>query len=144
MFSSRKGIVHRDIKPENMILTSTGHLKFIDYGTAKDLIETDLNGQEFVGTPEYMSPQTVSATKTSNVGIEADIWALGVVLYQMVMGVTPFAAPSPYLIFLRTKRAKVKVSISLAFGLFICLFKLRCNFFFFCSYFFSFYFLFQM
>ena len=110
LFLRRKGIVHRDIKPENMILDYAGHLKFIDFGTAKDLLETDLNGQEFVGTPEYMCPQTVSSKKTSNVGIEADLWALGVVLYQMIMGKTPFGSVSHYLTFLRIKRGRINVS----------------------------------
>jgi serine/threonine protein kinase len=86
-------------------------LKFIDFGTAKDLMETNLNGQEFVGTPEYMSPQTVSAKKTTNVGIESDIWALGALLYQMVLGKTPFGSASHYLTFLRIKRGRVNVSI---------------------------------
>lgn len=82
-----------------------GHLKFIDFGTAKDLIQTDLNGQEFVGTPEYMSPDTIEAKKGTNVGIDADLWSLGIILYQLLLGATPFHAPSPYLNFLRTKRS---------------------------------------
>ena len=45
----RHGIVHRDVKPENMLISASGHLKFVDFGTAKDLIDTSLNGPEFVG-----------------------------------------------------------------------------------------------
>lgn len=54
------GIVHRDIKAENILLNKRGHLVLIDFGTAKDLIQTDLNGPEFVGTPDFMSPEAVS------------------------------------------------------------------------------------
>lgn len=79
----------------------------MDFGTAKDIQQTDLNGPEFVGTPEYMCPGTVNVKNGSTVGVEADIWALGVTLYQMVLGYTAFAAPSPFLTFLRIKRAKV-------------------------------------
>jgi serine/threonine protein kinase len=104
-FMHNKGIVHRDIKPENMMFTVEGHLKFVDFGTAKDLVQTDLNGPEFVGTPEYMSPSTVGS---KTVGPEADLWSLGIVLYQMLVGFTPFAAPSPYLGFLRTKRGMLR------------------------------------
>jgi serine/threonine protein kinase len=49
----KKGIAHRDIKPENILLTANGHVKIIDFGTAKDLIETDLNGPDFVGEFHY-------------------------------------------------------------------------------------------
>lgn len=44
-----------------MMLTAGGHVKLIDFGTCKDLIETDLNGGEFVGTAQYMSPQAVAS-----------------------------------------------------------------------------------
>ena len=105
-YMHRRGIIHRDIKPENMMLTAAGHLKFVDFGTAKDLVQIDLNGPEFVGTPEYMSPDTVASRQC---GPDADLWALGVVLYQMILGTTPFAGASPYLAFLKIKRAIVRL-----------------------------------
>lgn len=55
------GITHRDIKPENMMITASGHLKLVDFGTCKDLRSTDLNGQEFVGTAEFMAPEVVDS-----------------------------------------------------------------------------------
>lgn len=103
----QRGIVHRDLKPENMMLTATGRLKLVDFGTAKDLIELDLNGQNFVGTAEYMCPRTI---KSKSVGFEVDLWALGIILHQMYLGYTPFAAPSPYLSFIRIKRANIRHS----------------------------------
>eukprot|EP01038_Epipyxis_sp_PR26KG_P010236 gene10236-13769_t len=102
----RKGIVHRDIKPENIMITGDGHLKLVDFGTCKDLIQTDLNGPEFVGTPDYMAPATINNKDCS---IDTDLWQLGAVLFQMILGYTPFHASSPYLMFLRIKRATVKI-----------------------------------
>lgn len=108
-YMHKRGIVHRDIKPENILFTADGHIKFVDFGTAKDLFQTDLNGPEFVGTPEYMSPSTINSKKGKGVGPEADLWSLGVVLYQLYLGVTAFHAASPYLIFLKVKRGVLKM-----------------------------------
>ena len=83
------------------MVSSNGHLKLIDFGTAKDLVNTDLNGPEFVGTPEFMSPETV---KSKPAGPETDLWSYGVVMWQLLLGTTPFKAPSPYLGFLKIKR----------------------------------------
>ena len=57
-------LVHRDLKPENMMLDARGHVKLIDFGTSKDLEDNSLNGPEFVGTPEYMSPEAVDSLKS--------------------------------------------------------------------------------
>jgi serine/threonine protein kinase len=98
------GMVHRDLKPENLLLTGAGHLKVIDFGTSKDLVDADLNGPEFVGTAQYMSPQAVNSQPQ---GREADLWAMACCLFQFLCGTTPFHAPSPYLCFLRIRSGAV-------------------------------------
>ncbi len=66
----------------------------IDFGTAKDLVQSDLSGPEleFAGTPDFMSPQAVKEFDNGGSGVDftADLWALGVVLYQMYCGALPF------------------------------------------------------
>ena len=99
-----RGVVHRDIKPENLLLDARGRVKVADFGSAKDLESDDLNGPEFCGTPEYMSPEAISSRP---VGPEADLWAFGSVVFQFLTGYPPFRAHSPYLSFLRAKRGQV-------------------------------------
>jgi serine/threonine protein kinase len=120
-----RGIVHRDLKAENILLSATGHVIVIDFGTAKDLVLTDLNGPEFVGTPDFMSPEAVTGTeepgkssigqyslvsdtdgkKIVQAGPEADLWALGAIAFILQTGHTPYWSPSPYLAFLKIKRS---------------------------------------
>jgi len=127
-----RGVVHRDLKPENLLLDSEGHIIVIDFGTAKDLVLTDLNGPEFVGTPDFMSPEAVMGKDppgTSSVGREkeetaveeagpaADLWALGAICFQLQTGHTPYWCPSPYLAFLKIKRSQLTHNLLRSLGI---------------------------
>ncbi len=83
----KQGLVHRDIKPANLIITKDGTVKILDFGIAKaaqsGLTQTEWNP----GTAAYMAPEQV---KGEQVGPGADIWALGVLFYEMITGQRPF------------------------------------------------------
>jgi serine/threonine protein kinase len=83
-------IVHRDLKPENVLLDEEGYIKLADFGLAKDL--TDSVGKGSCGTLEYMAPEIVTRAKTHN--YEVDWWTLGILMYELYYGVTPFLSDS--------------------------------------------------
>jgi len=95
-YAHQQGIIHRDVKPANILITSDGEPMLTDFGIAKilDAEETlDLTGTNAaMGTPEYMAPEQAMAKTADH---RADIYALGIVLYEMVTGRKPYSADTP-------------------------------------------------
>jgi serine/threonine protein kinase len=88
----RAGVVHRDLKPSNLLLTSDGRIVLVDFGIAKrraDVRDGDVltSAREVIGTPAYLSPEQIEHGLADE---RSDVWALGCVLYEMVVGTPPF------------------------------------------------------
>jgi len=95
-YAHKRNLIHRDIKPSNILITESGEPMLTDFGVAKIIDEEatlDLTGTSAaVGTPEYMAPEQATS---KNVDHRADIYALGIVFYEMVTGRRPFQADTP-------------------------------------------------
>ncbi|MFZ5857209.1 MAG: SUMF1/EgtB/PvdO family nonheme iron enzyme [Chloroflexota bacterium] len=100
-YAHQQNLIHRDVKPSNILLTESGQPMLTDFGVAKlfDMDATaDLTGTGMgVGTPEYMAPEQW----TGNVGPQTDVYALGLVLYEMVTGRKPYTADTPAALLLK-------------------------------------------
>jgi len=91
----KNGVVHRDLKPENIMLDDADNIKLIDFGIASQAGAKRLTYAGFtqaLGSPEYISPEQVRGKRGD---ARSDLYAVGVMLYEMLSGRTPFSGPSP-------------------------------------------------
>ncbi len=89
------GVVHRDLKPENIMVDAEDRTRIIDFGIASDAAARRLTYANFtptLGTPDYISPELVQGKRGDG---RSDLYALGVILYEMLSSKLPFSGPSP-------------------------------------------------
>src|SRR5947209_5411678 len=92
------GVVHRDLKPENIMVDENDHVKLIDFGIASRAGSRRLTFaklSQVMGTPEYISPEQVKGKRGDG---RSDIYALGIMFYEMLTGKTPFSGPNAFAI----------------------------------------------
>uniref|UniRef100_A0A914ZQV2 non-specific serine/threonine protein kinase n=2 Tax=Parascaris univalens TaxID=6257 RepID=A0A914ZQV2_PARUN len=106
------GIVHRDLKPDNLLITAMGHIKLTDFGLSKiglmnrttlvsegclDVADTQqFKDKQLCGTPEYIAPEVILR---QGYGKPVDWWALGIIIYEFLIGIVPFMGETPEQLF---------------------------------------------
>ena len=95
-YAHQQGVLHRDIKPSNVILTPEGQVYLTDFGLARmaEGGESTLSRDMMVGTPQYIAPE--QAKGETSLDARTDVYSLGVVLYELLVGRVPFQADTPY------------------------------------------------
>lgn len=92
-YTHQKGIIHRDLKPQNIMFNAEGDTVLTDFGVAKVLYETTLTQRgTMIGTPAYMPPEQ---WRGETIDARADVYALGIILFEMLAGTLPFQGASP-------------------------------------------------
>ncbi|KIW04520.1 uncharacterized protein PV09_04275 [Verruconis gallopava] len=99
----RMGVAYRDLKPENMLIDAEGHLKLVDFGFAKKIGK--LETYTLCGTPEYLAPEVI---RNTGHGYAVDWWALGILIYEFLVGQPPFWDQNPIKIYEQIVEGKIR------------------------------------
>ncbi|KAA1101461.1 hypothetical protein PGT21_020750 [Puccinia graminis f. sp. tritici] len=100
----RQEIIHRDIKSANILLTNSNRVLLCDFGIAAPLQSTNHKRSTFIGTPYWMAPEVITDGKLYDT--KADIWSLGITLYEMLNGNPPFSDLTPAKVILKIPRSQ--------------------------------------
>merc|ERR1719192_1873480 len=98
------GVLYRDLKPENILLDTTGHVILTDFGLAKDVAK-DEKTNTFCGTPEYLAPEIVTGSGHDKA---VDWWSLGILLYELTVGIPPFYSQNVHEMYQLIKQAPLR------------------------------------
>jgi CHASE2 domain-containing sensor protein/tRNA A-37 threonylcarbamoyl transferase component Bud32 len=102
-YAHSNGVIHRDIKPANIMLLINGRIKVTDFGIAKSMSSSKTRSGIILGTPNYMSPEQIMASK---IDARSDIFSLGVVFFQLLTGELPFKGENLNSLFYQITQAK--------------------------------------
>lgn len=103
-YAHDNGVIHRDIKPSNIIIEPDGNPVLLDFGLSHDDVETTLTlTGDFLGTPIYSAPERFQKNASAS-GVQLDVYALGVTLYELITGGLPYTGNSIYEIYNNIKR----------------------------------------
>tara|TARA_B110001469_G_scaffold126654_1_gene144910 strand:+ start:2334 stop:3641 length:1308 start_codon:yes stop_codon:yes gene_type:complete len=98
-------IIHRDLKPQNILITGVGDIKITDFGFAR-YFDNDLLIQTICGSPLYMAPEIMKSQKYD---YKSDLWSVGIIFYEMLVGNTPFKSKNIYELIRKIENDEVKV-----------------------------------
>jgi len=96
-------VIYRDLKPENILLDQTGHVCLTDFGLSKE-VQEDETAQTFAGTPEYLAPEIVTNAGHTK---EVDWWSLGILCYELTVGIPPFYSQNVNQMYEKIKNGKL-------------------------------------